>query len=82
MPLGGSNPDAWRTALSWPVLKQSFAVMLVVGSILNAINQGDAILGGGPVSWGKVLLTFCVPFFVSTYGAFSAARLSPSKPRS
>ena len=80
MPIGGSDSDAWRTAFSGPVLRRSFAVMLAVGSILNGINQGDALLAGAAVSWGKLLLTFCVPFLVSTYGAFSAARLASSRP--
>jgi hypothetical protein len=31
-------------------------IMVVVGSILNVINQGDAILSGIPVNWWKVAL--------------------------
>ena len=31
----------------------SMQVALVVGTILNAINQGDALLGSGPVVWWK-----------------------------
>jgi hypothetical protein len=45
---------------------------LVVGTILNLINQGDALIGHLPVSWAKVALTYLVPFVVSTHGAVSA----------
>src|SRR4249920_4005227 len=44
---------------------------LVVGTILNLINQGDALFGPGPINWVKVLLTYLVPYTVSTYGAVS-----------
>ncbi|WP_298307232.1 nitrate/nitrite transporter NrtS [uncultured Erythrobacter sp.] len=65
-----------RTALSQcvdaPVLKRSLVVSAIVGTILCAINQGDAILAGEmPVIW-KVILTYIVPFCVATYGAYSA----------
>ena len=79
MAVAGLDSQALRTALSKPVLKRSLAVMLVVGTVLNAINQGDAFLNEGPINWIKVVLTFCVPFLVSTYGAFSAAQLSSQR---
>ena len=68
--------DALRSALAWPVSKRSLMIMVVVGSILNIINQGDAILTGGAISWWKVALTYCVPFCVATYGACCAFRAS------
>ena len=46
-------------------------VALVVGVILNGINQGDVLLGGGKIDWAKMALTFLVPYFVATYGAVS-----------
>ena len=49
-----------------------FYVALVVGTILNLINQGDALLGGTAVSWGKIILTYIVPYAVCTYGAVSS----------
>jgi hypothetical protein len=48
--------------------------MLIVGSILNIINQGDAIMESGVIDWWKLLLTYCVPFCVATFGAYSAYR--------
>jgi hypothetical protein len=53
------------------VPRLSFIVALVVGTILNLINQGDALFGGAPVNITKILLTFSVPYCVATYGAVS-----------
>lgn len=66
--------DALRRALSWQIARRSLAIMLIVGSILNVINQGDALLGSGAVNWWKLLLTYSVPFCVATFGAYSAYR--------
>jgi len=35
------NYRALRRALSWQIARRSLATMLIVGSILNVINQGD-----------------------------------------
>jgi hypothetical protein len=43
----------------------------VVGTILNLINQGDALLAGQRLDFGKLALTYIVPYIVSTYGAVS-----------
>lgn len=58
-------------ALSDGIPKRSFYVALVVGTILNLINQGDALFGPGPINWIKIVLTYLVPYAVSTYGAVS-----------
>lgn len=44
---------------------------LVVGSILTLINHGDLILSGQPPPLLKVLLTYCVPYCVTTWGALT-----------
>lgn len=62
---------ACRCAAANGVPRRSFAVALVVGTILNLINQGDAILGTAPINWLKLALTYVVPYAVSTYGAVS-----------
>jgi methyl-accepting chemotaxis protein len=69
-----SRYRALRRALTWPIASRSLATMAVVGTILNVINQGDAILWSGAINWWKVLLTYCVPFCVATFGAYSAYR--------
>jgi len=74
----------WRYAVSDGVPRRSFIVALIVGTILNLINQGDALVTGLPVDITKLLLTYLVPYCVSTYGAVSyrlhAARLAPGEP--
>ncbi len=62
---------------------RSFWVAIVVGTILNLINQGDALLGAAVVNWTKMTLTYFVPYAVSTYGAISyrlACRLPEPNP--
>ena len=63
-----------RRAVSWPVAKNSLVVALIVGTILNVINQGDVLWSGNQLDWLKALLTYCVPFCVATYGACNALR--------
>jgi len=65
-----------RCCVSDGVPRRSFLAALIVGTILNLINQGDALLGGGQVNFAKLILTFTVPYFVATYGAVSF-RLNP-----
>ena len=62
---------ACRCAISDGVPGRSLIVALIVGSVLNLINQGDALLFGGSIDWTKIALTFAVPYCVSTYGAVS-----------
>lgn len=66
-------------AISEGVPRRSLRIALAVGSILNLINQGDALFGGALVNWWKVALTYVVPYLVSTYGvvAFRMARSNP-----
>jgi len=61
----------WRAGLNGLGAVATAVVALVVGTVLNVINQGDAMLAGGPIDWTKLLLTFAVPYCVSTYGAVS-----------
>ena len=63
---------ALRRTFSRPILTRSVQVALVVGTILNAINQGTEILNCEPVYVSRLLLTYAVPFFVASYGAFAA----------
>lgn len=72
----------WRRACHFAtsdgVPVRSAVVALIVGGILNLINQGDALLLGAPPNWTKLLLTFLVPYGVATYGAVSY-RMSASR---
>jgi hypothetical protein len=61
----------WLYMTTGGVPKRSAAVAAVVGTVLNLINQGDALVTGGPIDWLKIALTYAVPYLVSTYGAVS-----------
>ena len=58
-------------AMDSGVPRRSFAVAIIVGTILNLINQGDAAVRGISLNWAKIALTFLVPYCVATYGAVS-----------
>lgn len=60
-----------RYSVSGGVPRQSLIVALVVGTILNVINQGDALFGAKHINFTKLILTFVVPYCVATYGAIS-----------
>ncbi|MBL8550556.1 MAG: nitrate/nitrite transporter NrtS [Hyphomonadaceae bacterium] len=51
---------------------RALIVALVVGTILNVINQGDVLLGEARLNVTRMILTYCIPFCVATYGAWSA----------
>jgi len=63
-------------ACSFPVVRRAAKVALVVGLILAAINHGDRILGGEVdlATLVKIILTFAVPYGVSTYSSVQALR--------
>ena len=63
---------ACHCAVSDGVPRRSFYVALFVGTILNLINQGDALFRTGSIDWLKIILTYFVPYAVCTYGAVSA----------
>ena len=69
-------------AFSEGVPRRSLLVALIVGTVLNLINQGDMLLAGQRLDFAKLVLTYLVPYIVSTYGAVSfrlhAAQGQPS----
>jgi hypothetical protein len=56
-----------------PLVRRAALTALVVGSILTAINQGEALLHGS-VNLYKVGLTLLVPYCVTCWGALGNAR--------
>lgn len=58
-----------QTALSRRIAINALRIVLVVGTVLNLINQGEAIFSGGAVSWLHVLLNYLVPCCVASYSA-------------
>ncbi len=69
-----SASEALKRVFSRPIVGRSLIVALVVGTILNAINQGPEIWAGEDVVLWKLLMTYCVPFLVASFGAYSALR--------
>lgn len=51
------------------VATNALRVSVVVGSILNAINQGSAIWTGAGIDWLRLALNYTVPFLVASYSA-------------
>jgi hypothetical protein len=63
-----------KIAFQKSTLKKGFIVSVVVGSVLNLINQGNLILGNHfpEVSLSKLCLTYIAPFLVSVYSTSSS----------
>jgi type III secretory pathway component EscS len=59
-------------ALRKDIVKRSLIVAAIVGTILNLINQGDAMNDFSRFELGKCILTYMVPYCVSVYGAVTA----------
>jgi len=55
--------------LSKPVVLNAIKVSLFVGTTLNLINQGPAILNADPISFWKLALNYLVPYLVASYSA-------------
>ncbi|GFE66170.1 nitrate/nitrite transporter NrtS [Litoreibacter roseus] len=71
------QPEAeplFRLVTRRTVVRRALIMALIVGHVLAAINHGDRILSGtmSPGDWGKVLLTFLVPYTVSTISSVLA----------
>ncbi|WP_020482781.1 nitrate/nitrite transporter NrtS [Methylomonas sp. MK1] len=72
--------DLHRTATRLGIYRRSGKVALVVGTLLNLINQPQAVFGLLCLDYPamqrldvvKALLTYSVPFLVATYGALTA----------
>lgn len=73
--------DFYCYAMRPQILKRSLIVAVIVGTVLNMINQGDAI-GSSSFNIAKCLLTYTVPFCVATYGSVSALIAMKYKPDS
>jgi hypothetical protein len=67
----------WLYATTDGVPRRAFGVTVVVGTLLNAINRGNAMLGHGKLNWLKLALTYLIPYCVATYGAVSARLSAP-----
>lgn len=71
--LAQTRASRLRATLSGAALQRSLTVAVVVGTILNLINQWEAITGAASIAWIKGALTYFVPFAVSTYATYAAS---------
>lgn len=51
------------------IISNSIKIALVVGTILNLINQGEQLLAWADISWGSIALNYLIPFSVASYSA-------------
>jgi hypothetical protein len=58
-----------RTFLDPEIAATATRVSLLVGTVLNLINQGPELLARTGVSWPKIAMNYLVPFCVATYSA-------------
>lgn len=56
-------------ALSPAIARGALQVSAVVGTLLNLINQGEALWSDAAVSWPHVLMNYVVPYCVASYSA-------------
>lgn len=57
---------------------KAFKVSLVVGTLLNLINQ-SAVLNGEPVQWLQLVLTYLIPFCVSLFSVYSGLKQADAR---
>jgi len=64
-----------RLALRRDIVRRAFLVTMVVGTILAVINHGDTLFDGTTrfPAYIKILLSYLVPYGVSTYSSVQAA---------
>jgi hypothetical protein len=72
----GTRRQAFARTVAWRSVRRSLLVALLIGTVLNTINQGPEILTGHWPIWWKLLLTYSVPFCVASYGSYAAFRSS------
>lgn len=59
----------FEVACSRRIVMNALRIALLVGTVLNLVNQGEAILAGVSVSWIHLLLNYWVPYCVASYSA-------------
>jgi hypothetical protein len=71
-----SRKQALARTLAGPSVRRSLIVAVLIGTLLNAINQGPEMFSGHWPIWWKLMLTYFVPFAVASYGSYAAFRSS------
>lgn len=58
-----------RVSFSHHIVRNAFKIALVVGTLLNLVNQGESFLNGATISWLHLGLNYLVPYCVASYSA-------------
>jgi len=58
-----------QLAFTAQIVRNAVKVSLVVGTVLNLINQGEKVLSAQGVSWFHLVLNYLVPYCVASYAA-------------
>ncbi|WP_461480672.1 nitrate/nitrite transporter NrtS [Porticoccus sp.] len=58
-----------KIVITRSIVVNALQVSLVVGTLLNVINQGSAFINGSEIAWVQVLMNFLVPYCVASYSA-------------
>ena len=66
--------DRWQLFLSRNIQTRALKTAAVVGTLLASINYLDILVQGSvtPSIVFKIILTYCVPYFVAGYSSVSA----------
>lgn len=73
---------SYFSVLTAELVWRAAKIALLVGTVLNLINQGNALLGDASWSITHVLMNYLVPFGVSAFSAMQAsAKASYQAPR-
>jgi hypothetical protein len=67
------NEVFFRNVFNPKIVGTALRTSLLVGTLLNIINQGHLMTPDFfmLIAWKKVVLTYCIPYLVSTYSAVS-----------
>ncbi|WP_299141061.1 nitrate/nitrite transporter NrtS [uncultured Tateyamaria sp.] len=71
-----SDTGFWTIATDRTVVRRAAKIALIVGTVIALINHGDKMVTGqmSGMAWIKCVLTFLVPYSVSTYSSVMAVR--------
>lgn len=61
--------SALRIACTRDIVRSALVTAMVVGTVLNMVNQGARWLDGDGLLLGHFLLNYAVPYLVATYSA-------------
>ena len=62
-------PHFFMTAMSRHIVTSALKVAIVVGTVLNLVNQGEFMLQEEDISWFHLMLNYLVPYCVASYSA-------------